>query len=96
MRAPYLCATEFSGDILPNQLWSKPTRDTAGYYSNSHSVFIARFTATQNGKAAKRSVAIPPMEGVIWIGSGTVADKVFSSTSREGTVKVLIIIVLYN
>ena len=96
MRAPYLCAIEFSADILPNQLWSKPTRDTAGYHSNSHIVFIAKFTAIQNGKAAKRSVAIPPVQGVTWIGSWTVADKVFSSTSREGTVKVLIIIVLYN
>ena len=96
MRAPYLCAIEFSADICPNQLWSKPSRETAGYHSSSHIVFVARVTVTQNGKAAKNSVAIPPMEGVTWIGSGTVADKVFSSTSREGTVKVLIVIVLYN
>ena len=96
MRAPYLCAIEFSADILPNQLWSKPSRESVGYHSSSHIVFVARVTTTQNCKAAKNSVAIPPMEGVTWIGSGTVADKVFSSTSREGTVKVLIIIVLYN
>ena len=96
MRAPYLCAIEFSADILPNQLWSKPSRETAGYHSSSHIVFIARVTTTQNGEAAKKTVAIPPMEGVIWVGSWTVADKVFSSTSREGTVEVLIIIVLYN
>ena len=96
MRAPYLCAIEFSADICPNQLWSKPSSETADYHSSSHIVFIARFTVIQNGKAAKSSVSIPPVEGVTWVGSWTIADKVFSSTFREGTVKVLIVIVFYN
>ena len=43
----------------------KPTvRLMACYHSSGHVVFVARIIATWDGKAAKKTVAIPPVEGV--------------------------------
>ena len=71
---------EFSADTFPNQLRSRSKAnsktDGYSYHSSSHVVFVASIIATWDGKAAKKTVAIPPVEGVTWVGSWTVAGNV--------------------